>query len=59
MSHAAIIARELGVPAVLSVPGAASVLGGHDVTVDGDSGVVVVHDLDGDGSRVSDAELVQ
>jgi pyruvate,water dikinase len=45
LSHAAILARELGMPAVLNVPGATTLLAGHDVTVDGDAGVVVVHDL--------------
>lgn len=46
LSHAAIVARELGVPAVLDVQGATKALGGHVVTVDGDRGVVVVHDGD-------------
>jgi pyruvate,water dikinase len=44
LSHAAILARELGVPAVLNVPGASQILDGCSVTVDGDSGIVVVHD---------------
>jgi pyruvate,water dikinase len=44
LSHAAILARELGVPAVLNVgPGVRS-LDGRELTVDGDSGIVVVHD---------------
>lgn len=43
LSHAAIVARELGVPAVLDVPGATAALDGHIVTVDGDAGVVIVH----------------
>jgi phosphoenolpyruvate synthase/pyruvate phosphate dikinase len=43
LSHAAIVARELGVPAVLNVPGATAVLDGRTVTVDGDAGVVAVH----------------
>ncbi len=42
LSHAAIVARELGVPAVLNVPGATGVMDGQLVTVDGDSGVVTV-----------------
>jgi pyruvate,water dikinase len=46
LSHAAILARELGVPAVLNVPGATRLLEGHEVTVDGDAGVVIIHDLD-------------
>lgn len=47
LSHAAILARELGVPAVLNVAGATSLLDGRDVLVDGDAGIVVVTD---DGS---------
>jgi pyruvate,water dikinase len=42
LSHAAILARELGIPAVLNLPGATHVLGGKTVSVDGDSGIVVV-----------------
>ncbi|MGI9596247.1 MAG: PEP-utilizing enzyme, partial [Acidimicrobiales bacterium] len=42
LSHAAILARELGLPAVLNVAGAASVLDGCQVSVDGDQGVVVI-----------------
>jgi pyruvate,water dikinase len=44
LSHAAILARELGVPAVLNVPHATEVLGGHEVLVDGTAGVVAVLD---------------
>ena len=43
LSHAAILARELGVPAVLNVAGATQHLDGAELTVDGDSGIVVVH----------------
>ncbi len=43
LSHAAILARELGVPAVLNVAGATA-LAGRRVTVDGDHGVVFVTD---------------
>ena len=39
LSHAAILARELGVPAVLNVAGATA-LAGRRVTVDGDRGIV-------------------
>ncbi|SOC49586.1 pyruvate, water dikinase [Blastococcus aggregatus] len=42
LSHAAIVARELGLPAVLNLPGATAALDGRRVTVDGDSGVVLV-----------------
>ena len=44
LSHAAILARELGVPAVLNVAGATQHLDGVTVTVDGDAGIVVVHE---------------
>ena len=44
LSHAAILARELGLPAVLNVEGATSVLQGCTVAVDGDQGVVVIED---------------
>lgn len=44
LSHAAVVARELGIPAVLNVAGAASALSGREVTVDGDRGEVVLHD---------------
>jgi pyruvate,water dikinase len=47
LSHAAVVARELGLPAVLNVTGAADFLDGRTVTVDGDRGRVVVHDNDG------------
>jgi pyruvate,water dikinase len=46
LSHGAILAREFGIPAVLNVPGATRLLEGHEVTVDGDAGVVFIHDLD-------------
>jgi rifampicin phosphotransferase len=43
-SHAAIIARELGIPAVVSVTGAsATIPDGARITVDGTNGRVVVH----------------
>ncbi len=44
LSHAAILARELGVPAVLNVGAGVRALDGRRLTVDGDSGIVVVHD---------------
>jgi pyruvate,water dikinase len=44
LSHAAIVARELGVPAVLNIAGASAVLDGRLVTVDGDTGTVVLHE---------------
>ena len=42
LSHAAILARELGVPAVTNVSGATARLDGQWVTVDGDAGLVLV-----------------
>lgn len=42
LSHAAILARELGLPAVLNVRGATRLLDGCTVTVDGGIGAVVV-----------------
>jgi phosphohistidine swiveling domain-containing protein len=42
LSHAAILARELGVPAVTNLSGATTRLAGQWVTVDGDAGLVVV-----------------
>jgi phosphohistidine swiveling domain-containing protein len=41
-SHAAIVAREYGIPAVMAMPGATEVLQqGEEVVVDGDQGVVL------------------
>ena len=42
LSHAAILARELGLPAVLNVEGATRVLDGKVVSVDGTQGLVVI-----------------
>jgi len=44
LSHAAILAREFGVPAVLNLPGAAHDLDGKRILVDGDAGTVTVLD---------------
>ena len=41
-SHAAIIARELGIPAVLSVPGITTIADGTILNVNGDTGTVVI-----------------
>jgi pyruvate,water dikinase len=44
MSHAAIVSRELGIPAVVSVAGASTTIpDGVLLTVDGDRGTVTVH----------------
>ena len=51
LSHAAIIARELGLPAVLNVPGLVGRLASLDsprLRVDGDSGIVVILDAQPD-----------
>ena len=43
-SHAAIVARELGIPAVVSVEGASHTIpDGTTITVDGTRGTVTVH----------------
>ncbi|MGI9611795.1 MAG: PEP/pyruvate-binding domain-containing protein [Acidimicrobiales bacterium] len=42
LSHAAILARELGLPCVMNVQGATKVLAGTSVLVDGDQGAVVI-----------------
>ncbi len=42
LSHAAIVARELGIPAVMSVPGITSIADGSWLEVDGDTGIVRV-----------------
>jgi len=44
LSHAAIVARELGLPAVLNVPGATGlIVDGEEVTVDGSTGRILLH----------------
>ena len=44
LSHAAIVARELGLPAVLNVAGATGLIAdGEDVTVDGSTGRILLH----------------
>jgi pyruvate,water dikinase len=44
LSHSSIIAREYGIPAVVSVPGACQIADGTQVTVDGYRGEITVHD---------------
>jgi pyruvate,water dikinase len=56
LSHAAILARELGVPAVLNVQGASRVLDGRRLTVDGDAGIVVLLDSTDDVESAAHSE---
>ncbi len=44
LSHCSIIARELGIPALVSVENACAILNGTPVTVDGSNGILTVHD---------------
>jgi pyruvate,water dikinase len=44
LSHSSIIAREYGIPAVVSVPGACQIADGKLVTVDGYQGEIIVHE---------------
>lgn len=48
LSHASILARELGVPAVVNAAGAMNALGGRQVVVNGDTGVVVIAEAAGE-----------
>lgn len=51
LSHAAIVARELGLPAVLNAGGAAARLAaGEEVTVDGTEGTIVIHSSGEEGA---------
>ena len=44
LSHSSIVAREYGIPAIVSVPHATRLRDGIDVTVDGYSGNIILHD---------------
>jgi pyruvate,water dikinase len=44
LSHSSIVAREYGIPAVVSVPGACQLVDGTLVTVDGYRGEIAVHE---------------
>ncbi|MFQ5921338.1 MAG: PEP/pyruvate-binding domain-containing protein, partial [Anaerolineales bacterium] len=47
LSHGAIVAREYGIPAVMSVPGATHALSdGQIITVDGNRGIVLVEEVE-------------
>jgi len=52
LSHSAIVAREYGIPAIVSLPNATRLQDGVEVTVNGYSGNVLVHDE----KEVNDAE---
>jgi pyruvate,water dikinase len=43
LAHASIIAREYGIPAVVSVPSATHIADGTLVTIDGFRGEVIIH----------------
>ena len=42
--HAAIVARELGTPAVINLPDAMRLLDGKEISIDGSTGEVTIHD---------------
>ena len=44
LSHSSIVAREYGIPAVVSVPGACKLLSGKVITVDGYRGKITIHE---------------
>ncbi len=44
LSHSSIIAREYGIPAIVSVPHATRLMDGIEVTVDGYTGNIILHD---------------
>jgi pyruvate,water dikinase len=44
LSHGAVVAREYGLPAVAAIPGVtSSIHSGDEITVDGNSGIVIRH----------------
>jgi pyruvate,water dikinase len=46
LSHCSIIAREMGIPAMVSVPNACAIGGGLTVTINGSNGVLTIHDYE-------------
>jgi phosphoenolpyruvate synthase/pyruvate phosphate dikinase len=57
LSHSSIIAREYGIPAIVSVPGACHLADGTLVTVDGHRGEILVHER-ARGALVHEPDLV-
>jgi pyruvate,water dikinase len=49
LSHSSIIAREYGIPAIVSVPHATQLADGLEVTVDGSTGNIILHEITNDG----------
>jgi len=49
LSHSSIIAREFGIPAIVSVPNATRLRDGIEVTVDGFTGNIILHNSDLEG----------
>ena len=56
LSHSSIIAREYGIPAVVSVPGASKLRDGTLATVDGYRGVIALQEVKGGPPEVDDEE---
>lgn len=46
LSHSSIIAREMGIPALVSVANACALGSGLKVTVNGSNGLLTVHDYE-------------
>jgi rifampicin phosphotransferase len=47
LSHSAIVARELGIPAIVGIPGLTSILeSGETVTIDGSTGIIIRQTID-------------
>ena len=55
LSHGALLAREYGLPGV-QIPGALNLIpDGATITLDGDNGVVIIHDDEEAGDTLKDA----
>ncbi|MBN1108139.1 MAG: hypothetical protein JXA55_05190, partial [Bacteroidales bacterium] len=46
LSHCSIIAREMGIPSLVSVPNACAIGSGLTVTINGSNGILTVHDYE-------------